>query len=316
MNSCLVGYERIAGVDLLSLRYFQVVARHEHISRAAAELRVAQPSLSRTIARLEAELGVPLFDRQGRQIRLNRFGAAFLARITRALAEIDDARVELADAAGLAQGTVAVASETLLSLTEFLAEFRARHPGVEIQLYQSTAERMSRQLAAREVDLCLASQPLHGPALRTVELFREPVLLAVPPGHALADRHTVSVAELADEPIVTTRPGYWQRALTDRLFAAAGLTPNITVQGDELAAVQYLVSAGIGIGLIPDMSRRADAHPAVRWVRLDSPDCHRTLRVVWRADAYLSAAGRHFRDSLIATADHESRDYHDGPLPR
>ncbi|MFE9576692.1 LysR family transcriptional regulator [Nocardia sp. NPDC006044] len=286
-------------MDLLALRYFQVVARHEHISRAAAELRVAQPSISRTIARLEAELGVQLFDRQGRQIRLNRFGAAFLRRISHALAEIDDARRELADAAGLEHGLVAVASETLLSLTEFLPGFRAHYPGVEIQLYQSTAERMVQQLAAREVDLCLASQPLTGPDLRTVELVREPVLLAVPAAHPLAGRTDVPVEALAGEPIVTTRTGYWQRALTDRLFAAAGLVPNVVVEGDELAAVQYMVSAGLGIGLIPAMSRRVGTHPEVGSVRLSSQDSYRTLRLVWRDDAYLSHAAQRFRDMII-----------------
>ncbi|MCM6774585.1 LysR substrate-binding domain-containing protein [Nocardia sp. CDC159] len=287
-------------VDLLALRYFQVVARFEHISRAAAELRVAQPSLSRTIARLEAELGVPLFDRQGRHIRLNRFGAAYLRRVDRALAELDDARTELADAAGLARGIVAVASETLLSLTDLVADFRARHPAVSIQLHQSTAERMAQQLAAREVDLCLASQPIAGPALRAVELVREEVLLVVPPAHPLAARRRVAIEELADEPVVTTRPGYWQRALTDRLFAAAGRTPNVVVEGDELAAVQPLVHAGLGVGLIPEMSRRAGGHPAVGWLRVDDPGCQRTLRLVWREDAYSSGAAARFRDLVIA----------------
>jgi DNA-binding transcriptional LysR family regulator len=75
-------------MDLLQFRYFQTVARHQHVSRAAEELHVAQPVLSRAIARLEAELGVPLFDRRGRRVKLNRFGAAFLVRVTRALGEL------------------------------------------------------------------------------------------------------------------------------------------------------------------------------------------------------------------------------------
>ncbi|WP_158880342.1 LysR family transcriptional regulator [Amycolatopsis anabasis] len=286
-------------MDLLPLRYFQVVARHEHISRAAEELRVAQPSISRTIARLETELGVPLFDRQGRQIRLNRFGAAFLRRVNRALAELDDARQELTDAAGLEHGTVAVASETLLTLTKLLADFRNEHPGIGIQLYQATAERMAQQLAARQVDLCLASQPVAGPALHTVELVREEVMLAVPPAHPLAARRRIPVDALADEPIITTRPGYWQRALTDRLFAAAGLTPNVVVEGDELGPLQFLIHAGLGVGLIPAMSRRAGTYPAVGWVHLNSPDSHRVLSIVWREDAYLSAAAQRFRDFVI-----------------
>jgi DNA-binding transcriptional LysR family regulator len=87
-------------VDLLQLRYFQAVARHQHVSRAAAELRVAQPALSRAIARLEAELGVPLFDRRGRRVRLNRFGVMFLARAGRALDELDQGQREVRAAEG------------------------------------------------------------------------------------------------------------------------------------------------------------------------------------------------------------------------
>ncbi|MEV0275169.1 LysR substrate-binding domain-containing protein [Streptomyces sp. NPDC050610] len=286
-------------MDLLSLRCFQAVARHEHISRAAAELRVAQPSVSRTIARLEAELGVRLFDRHGRQVRLNRYGAAFLHRVDRALGELDDGRRELADAAGLDHGTIALASETLLSLTGLLAEYRSRHPGIRVRLFQSTAEAMGRQLRAREVDFCLASQTLTGPSLGSVELLREEVLLAVPLGHPLAGRESVGVRALADEPFIATRPGHWQRTLLDRLFAAEGLVPTIGCEGDEPGAAPMLISAGLGIGLLPAMSRGAISHSPVALLRLDAPHCDRTLSLVWRDDIYLSAAARKFRSLAV-----------------
>src|SRR5579864_7590511 len=178
-------------MDLLQLRYFQAVARHQHVSRAAAELHVAQPALSRSIARLEAELGVPLFDRRGRRVQLNRFGAMFLARAGRALGELDQGQHELRDAAGLAQGMVTIAAETLRTVSGLVAGFLAGHPDVSFRLSQSPAPVMSAQLQAGEVDLCLASQPLPGPALRSagllsIELLREEVLLAVPPSHRLA----------------------------------------------------------------------------------------------------------------------------------
>ncbi|MGF1425108.1 LysR family transcriptional regulator [Kitasatospora sp. LaBMicrA B282] len=286
-------------MDLLSLRYFQAVARHEHISRAAEELRVAQPSVSRTIARLEAELGVPLFDRHGRRIRLNRHGAALLRRVDRALAELDDARRELADAAGRDQGTLAVAAETLLLLTDLLAAFRERHPGVTIRLLQSPVDEMRRRLRDREVDFCIASQPLSGPSLHAVELLREEVLLAVPLGHHLAGRDRVEVAELADEVFVSTRPGHWQRALLDRLFAGAGLTPLIACEGDEPGATQLLIGAGLGIGLAPAVSRAAVPDAPLAWLRIDAPDCHRVLSLVRRRDAYLSTAARDFHDLAV-----------------
>ncbi|AXB44472.1 LysR family transcriptional regulator [Amycolatopsis albispora] len=279
-------------MDLLQLRYFQAVARREHLSQTAAELRVAQPSLSRAIARLEADLGVPLFDRAGRGLRLNRFGAGFLQRVDRALRELDDARRELADAAGLEHGSVAVAAETLLTLTGMLIEFRAAHPGVAIRLYQSSAEGMAKQLHTGEVDLCFASQPLSGPDLRTRELLREEVLLAVPPGHRLAGRESVPMDELVGEPFVTTRPGYWPRELADRLFAAAGLRPEYTCECDEPGATGDLIGSGLGIGLVPGMSRRVATHSPVVYARLATPDCYRSLTAVWRGDAYSSAAAR------------------------
>jgi DNA-binding transcriptional LysR family regulator len=283
-------------LDLLQLRYFQAVARREHVSRAAGDLRVAQPSLSRAIARLEAELGVPLFDRQGRRVQLNRFGTAFADRVDSVLAALDDARRELRDAAGLDRGTVSLAAETLLTLTGLLASFLAEHPGVRFRLFQSSAQTMVAQLGSGEVDLCLASQPLPGPLLDTIELASEEVLLAVPPAHRLAGRSSVRIDELADEPFVTTRPGYWQRALADQLFARSGLLPAVSCEGDEPGAIRGLISAGLGVGLLPAISRQATPHPPVAWLHLETPGARRTLRLVWRQDSYQSAAARRFRD--------------------
>lgn len=286
-------------MDLQQLRYFQAVARREHISRAAEELHVAQPSLSRTIARLERDVGVPLFDRAGRRIQLNRYGRAFLEHVDRALAELDDGRRELADAAGLEHGSVAVASETLLTLTGLLRDFRAEHPGVDVRLFQSSAEQMREQLRTGAVDLCFASQPIDGPRLERLELAREEVLLAVPPDHHLADRERVDIPALDDEPFITTRPGHWQRTLADRLFADHDLQPTIACEGDEPASTQDLIGAGLGIGLLPDIARRTDTHAPVAWVHLDARDCHRTLELIWRTDTYQSTAARRLRDAAV-----------------
>jgi DNA-binding transcriptional LysR family regulator len=293
---------KLASVDLLQLRYFQAVARHQNVSRAAEELRVAQPALSRSIARLEAELGVELFDRRGRRVRLNRFGGLFLARSQRAVSELDQAREELSDAAGLAAGTVVVATETLRMVTELAAGFLAEHPGVSLRLCQSPAPVMAAQLHAGEVDLCLASQPLDEPGFRARKVLSEEVLLGVPPGHRLARRTRVTVKDLAGEPFVTTRPGYWQRALADRLFAAAGIQPAIVCEGDEPYAIRALIAAGVGIGLLPAVAKKTAEQPRIAWLHLDAPGGRRTLSLVWRGDAYLSAAARAFTTFAAAHA--------------
>lgn len=286
-------------MDLLQLRYFQAVARHQNVSRAAAELHVAQPSLSRTLARLEADLGVPLFDRHGRRLALNRFGAAFLARVNTVLDELGQGRRELDDLAGLEHGSVAVAAETLLLLTGMLAGFLTEHPGISFQLSQAPGPAMPGLLQAGQADFCLASQALDGDFLETAELASEEVLVAVPSAHRLAGRRRVGLGALAGEPFITTRPGYWQRALIDQLFAQAGLRPVIGCESDEPAAIRPLVAAGLGVGLLPAVSRRVSPRSSVAWLHLDAPGCRRSLRLVWRRDAYLPAPARAFRDAAV-----------------
>ena len=301
MYLCMKRY-KLRVVDLLQLRYFQAVARHEHVSRAAAELHVAQPALSRSIARLESELNVPLFDREGRRIRLNRFGATFLARVDQVLDHLDQGRRELEDAAGLARGSVAVASETLRTVTELSAHFIAKHPEVSFQLHQGPAPVMGDLLRTGTVDFCLASQPLEGVEVESMVLSNEEVLVAIPPTHGLARRRRLDLGMLADEPFITTRPGYWQRTLADQLFSRIGVQPRIVCEGDEPGAIRGLISAGVGVGLLPAASRRATPSPKVAWLHLDDPVPLRSLKLVWRKSAYLSVAARSFRDLAVDVA--------------
>jgi DNA-binding transcriptional LysR family regulator len=279
------------------LRQFLVVARLEHLSRAAEELRVAQPSLSRTIARLEAELGTPLFDRAGR-LRLNDAGKLFRGYVERALGELDAGRRAVTESTGEGFGTVRLASETFLTLTRPLAAFKRAHPAVEIELHQLPADAMARALRHQEIDLCVASQAIPADGLAGVELLDEPVLVATPLGHRLAGRASVRIEDLADEPFVTARPGHWHRRLLDRLFAARDLTPKIVFEGDEPGAIQELISAGLGIGLNPAMARQVSAQVPVVWLPVDSPDCRRTITLFWNPAGRLSAAARLMRTTL------------------
>lgn len=284
-------------MELNSLRQFLVVARLEHLSRAAEELHVAQPSLSRTIARLESELGAPLFDRGGR-LRLNDSGRLFRDHIERALGELDAGRRAVAEATSGGLGTVRLASETFLTLTGPLAVYKSAYPAAEIELHWSPPEDMARRLRAQEVDLCVASQPIHAEGLEFVQLFDDAVGVGTPLDHPLAGRTSVTIDELADQPIVTARQGHWLRRLLDRLFAARDLTPKIVCQSDEASAIADLISAGLGIGLVPAFARRSITQAPVAWVPVDSADCRRTVTLYWGVDNRPSTAARLMRTTL------------------
>ncbi|TDD93704.1 LysR family transcriptional regulator [Actinomadura rubrisoli] len=286
-------------MDLNTLRQFLVVARLEHLSRAADELRVAQPSLSRTIGRLENELGTPLFDRAGR-LRLNDTGKLFRDHVERSLGELDAGRRAVAEATSEGVGTVRLASETFLTLTGPLAAYKRAHPSIEVELLWTPAEDMARRLRAQDVDLCVASQPIHAEGLESVQLHDEAVWVATPLDHPLAARTSVSIEELADQPFVTARKGHWQRRLLDRLFADRDLTPKIVCEGDEPSAIADLISAGLGIGLVPSIARRTATRPPGAWIAVDDPGCRRKLTLYWGTDSHLSTAARLMRTTITS----------------
>ncbi|AIS02376.1 LysR family transcriptional regulator [Streptomyces glaucescens] len=302
-------------MDLHALQQFLVVAELEHLSGAAERLRIAQPSLSRTIARLESELGAALFDRGGR-LRLNEAGRRFREHVERSLGELEAGRRAVAELARDGFGSVRLASETFLTVTGPLAAFKQAHPDIDVQLYQLPASDMYRALHAREVDLCVASQPIPRDGLDSLAVHDEQVWLATPPGHRLAGRSSVTVTELRDEPFVAPRPGHWQRRLLDHLFSAAGLTPRIVCEGDEPAATAVLVGAGIGLTLIPTMALRADTYAPVAWIAVDDPACRRTLTLHRVADARSSPAARLMHTTLATWPWNTAGDHHDAGTRR
>ena len=133
-------------MELLQLKYFKTVARTEHITKAAQELHISQPALSVTIARLEEEVGVPLFDRIGRQIRLNAFGKTFLKQVDTALEALETGKRQVTDMAGLERGSVLVATTTLNRVSELLAPFLALYPHINFRITQASTEELKIQL--------------------------------------------------------------------------------------------------------------------------------------------------------------------------
>ena len=287
-------------MDLLQLRYFRTVARLEHMTQAAQELYISQSSLSKTIAHLERELGVSLFNRQGRQIQLNQYGKAFLRRVEQVFAALDDGQRELADLASREQGRVALASMSVYLLPGLLQAFRERYPGISIRLFGNPRQETLAQLERGEVDLFFSAPPIERPGIEQVSLMMEEILLAVPPGHWLAERETIRLGEVAREPFLALKPGYSLRELTDTFCKQAGFTPSIVFEGDEPVALLHLVKAGLGIACIPALAWKSVPEIAVTRVHIVEPRCQREILLLWSKERYLSVAARELRDFMIA----------------
>jgi LysR family transcriptional activator of glutamate synthase operon len=290
-------------IDLRHVRAVLAIALHEHFTRAAAALGLAQPALSQQIAQLEDDLGVRLFERSRRGARLTEAGRAFRARAERIVAELDGAYADARELAGLVRGRVVlgtIASLAGLKLPTILTRFRERHPGIDIVLREDHSAPLVASLGAGGVDLALThagslrarrgrrSRPPAPAGLSSMVLSEEELVLAVPRRHRLAGARTVAFAELAAEPFVLYKEGSMLRELTLAGAAAAGFTVRSTLEASGNDTVRAFVAAGFGVSLLP-RSLAAAAGPPIAAVAVTAP---RVVRVVGLAQARRPAAGR------------------------
>jgi len=247
------------GVTAPRLARFLAVAHAEHVTRAALDADVPQSTLSRGIARLEADLGVELFVRSGRTLRLSRAGRILLRHVERAAAEIAAGVQEIRGEADPVRGRVSFGFLTVLGASTvpgLLREFRAAHPHARCDLVQGGHGILLDRLREGDVDLALTS-PAPGDLGVDVEpLSEEPLFLVVPAGHRFARRRSIALADAADEPFVGFLPGYGLRGTLDRYARQAGFRPRLAFEGGDIETVRGLVGVGLGVALLP-----ATTHP-------------------------------------------------------
>ncbi|HVK02763.1 MAG TPA: LysR substrate-binding domain-containing protein [Armatimonadaceae bacterium] len=292
---------------MFQLRYFVAAANRGNFSRAAEDVCVSQPSLSLQIANLEREVGVPLFARQGRSVRLTDAGVVLKEHAERILREEEEARRAVRAVVGLEQGrlslwTLPTLGQHLLPLT--LARFRQAHPGVEITLHEEVPARaVGVAVASGRADLGLVHLPCPVPGLARRELFTEELALVVPVGHRLARAAAAApaLADLAGEDFVWVPEGSTPEHPFYASCLAAGFSPRVACVSGSAQGMQALVAAGLGIALLPRLALKPPEGATV--VDLAPPRPTRTLAVVWRENAPLSHAARTFLE--MVTEDHE-----------
>jgi len=295
-------------MEVHQLAYFESVSRHLHFTRAAEELNVAQPSVSQQIRKLESELGTPLFHRMKRHVALTEAGTLFLRHARAVLQQLDEARVEVQELTGLRKGSLAVGAPPSVGTHLFpraLAAFSERHPGISLTFREAGSRTLVQLLEDGELDLAVVIQPIRHPALETLPLLEEELLLAVPRSHVLAGgRGRVRLAQLRDEPFVLLREGAYD--LRDQTLLAcrrAGFDPRVALDGGEMDSVLRFVAAGIGLAILPEMVvADLDVHAGAVSVRPLRPRLMRSLVLARRRDRYFSAAAQEFNRILNAAA--------------
>ena len=283
-------------MDDRRLRYFISVVDEGGVTRAAERLHIAQPSLSQALRAFEDELGVRLFERAGRGLRLSSAGEALVGPARQILRDIDDARSAVRGVVELTSGTLDVAALATLAvdpMATLIGRFRERYPGVQVRVREpETADRVGALVRDGSCELGAAHLPLPRHQLVSHPLARQELLFVLPADAPTSGDRPLGARELTRTPFVVSPPGTSTRILLEQALGSVGVTPQIAVETSAREAIVPLVLAGAGAALLPaPLAREAERRGAK--VRPARPSITREVGLIHRSSP-LSAAGSAF----------------------
>lgn len=288
-------------MNLDYLRYFVKLAEMRHYTKAAEQLCITQPSLSHAIRLLEAELGVPLFEKMGRNTILTRFGEEFLECAKRTLGTLDQGISSLQRSAQ-GEGVIRLGFLRVLGIDyipRLAAQFLASNPNknIRFEFHTDRTQGLLDGLLDRRYDLIVCSKPSPDLHLTAVPVTRQDLVLIVPKGHPLAPRHSVDLAEALSYPQIYFSKGSGLREVVDGLFTVAGGVPQIAYETEEDQVIAGLVAQGFGIAVVPYMDLLLKLDLAI--LEISSPPYKREFFLIHNDKVFLSPATQDFRQFVL-----------------
>ncbi len=288
-------------MELDQLRYFLQVAERGNFTRAAEDVKISQPALSRSIQKLEEELGQPVFERQTRSVTLTDAGVLLQSRARQVLSILEDTKAEINDDGE--SGCVRVGAIPTIApffLPKVLREFSKAHPKANLIVQENTTDRLLKSCIQGEIDLAILALPIPAKYLEIETLFDEELFLVLPPEHPLVGVPDIRLADVEPYPFVLLDEAH---CLSDNIVSFCrqrSFLPVTVERTSQLAMVQELVSLSHGVSLIPAMARERDDSGRRVYRSLADPKPTRTVAVTWNPYRFQSRLLQAFRDHLIA----------------
>ena len=292
-------------INLQILRYFEMVARYEHYTKAANELYITQSTLSKAIESLEDELGVKLFEKQGRNVRLSFYGRILRDYVQRGTAEIEKGIEAVQTLANEQSGTVrlaAIYSAGTQLLPHYMKGFTEDHPDIRLHYVQKPTYRILDDLINGDIDIGFCSDyenSEHYAAISREQIQTEEIYLIVPEGHPLAERKEVAFEEIIDETWIgyTGETGMATAILNTAKLVSSGKKLRFSYFASEESAIVGLVRAGLGLGMITDSSY-LNLEGVVR-IHITQPCFFRNIYMVWNQERLMPPA-KAFRKYMLS----------------
>ncbi|MFD2371617.1 LysR family transcriptional regulator [Brevibacillus sp. GCM10020057] len=289
-------------MDFRQIQYFIEVAKREHYTEAAHSLHVAQSALSRHIAILEKELGVPLFIREGRNVKLTNAGKMFLYHAELSLGEMEKAKKKIQEMLDPERGTIRVGFTSSLAanpLPAVISAFRARYPDIGFQLRQGAYLPLIDSVIKGELDIAfLGPVPTQEKNVQSHIFFAEEIVALLPSKHPLARQQTLRLNELMHDTFVLFPTGYILRSIAVNACAQMGFEPKVAFEGEDIDAIKGLVAAGLGVTLLPELTLADNVPRETVKLRIHEPHVTRTVGIIIPKNRDLPPSEKLFYDFL------------------
>lgn len=286
-------------MEIDQLRYFLGAAERGSFTRAAEALNISQPALSRSIQKLEDELGQPVFERKTRSIVLTEAGTLLQSRAQQILSLIEDTKAEITDDGESGRIRIgAIPTVAPYFLPQILKQFSESFPAANLIVQENTTDQLLKSCTQGEIDLAILALPVPVKYLEVEELFEEELLLVLPLEHSLVKKKAINLADIAALPFVLLDEAH---CLSDNIISFCrqkSVQPVSVGRTSQLTMVQELVSLSHGISMIPQMARQRDQSDRRVYRSLSGSQPTRTLAIVWNPYRFQSKLIQAFRDFL------------------
>lgn len=280
-------------MDIQHLLYFVSVAIHGSFTKAAQELYVSQPTISKMIKSIEDELGVQLFDRSGKKVVLTDTGRAVFYQAQKTLKAFRQLTEEINDVANLKKGTIRIGLPPMIGSRYFprvIDEFHHTYPNIKIQLVEDVTRKVIHDVENGTLDLGAVVMPVNHELLSYFSFVHDQLVLLVHPSHPLADQNRVGLAQLKDEEFIFFHKDF---ALHDQIIQEClklGFMPKIIYESTQWDLICELVASNLGIALLPNTICHAFNPERVKIISLVDPVIPWNLAIIWPKHQYLSFA--------------------------
>lgn len=286
-------------VTLRQIQYFLAAADFLHFTRAAESLSVSQPTLSHQIAQLEEQLGAPLFDRIGKQVRLTESGTLLKNYASRAIRELEAGRNALSELEGMLRGKLRIGviqsfSRTLLP--SILGSFITRYPGIHLSILELTGLEIEQRLAAGALDLGVAFAPTALDGTEVEPILEEQLMLVVGPDSEFAKRKHVRLRELDGKPLVLLSQNYLTRRLIDKYFEQVGASPQVVCETNSLEVMLGAIAQSTVATIVSEHALLATERYVA--IPLRDPIPVRTSALIWPKSSFRSTSARTFAQMM------------------